>query len=197
MKKCKNKIREQNTLTGVTPRARVHPVKDLSLTGFTLVEIMIVVTLIGLLTMIAIPHITNIRNSAEISQAEIELGILAPAIQQLAWDTGKWPDGLDRTVPGDRETWDLTTSDAGLIAVDSNKFSNWCGPYVKEIPLDPWGNKYFFDPDYDTAYSGGGLSCSHYTAPTALGNEIVVGSFGPNGVGSNQYDDDDIYVIVK
>jgi hypothetical protein len=50
------------------------------------------------------------------------------------------------------------------------------------IPLDPWGHPYFFDTDYDIDPSGG------------VTNAAVIGSFGPNGVGQNVYDSDNIYI---
>ena len=68
-------------------------------------------------------------------------------IEQLAWDTGKWPGGIARNIQGNAETWDLTTSSAGILSAGS-AYANWQGPYAPEVPLDPWGNKYFFDPDY-------------------------------------------------
>ena len=52
---------------------------------------------------------------------------------------------------------------------------------LESIPLDPWKNKCFFDPDY--------------TISGAV--RVVVGSFGPNRVGPNLYDRDDIWVILK
>jgi len=148
--------------------------------GWTTVEIMIAVIIIGLLAAIAVPLMSKARRSARNKQAETDVQILAAAILQLAWDTGKWPGGLDRSVPGDPEITDLTTADAGLILVDSNKFPNWKGPYVREILRDPWGARYFFDPDY---------RISGVMRP-------VVGSFGPNGSALNVYDDDNIYVTL-
>jgi len=74
----------------------------------------------------------------------------------------------------------LTTGAAGLVQTDGN-YRNWAGPYIGLIPLDPWGNNYFFDTDY-----------------TVDGNlRVVVGSYGPNGVGLNLYDSDDIIRIMN
>ena len=98
---------------------------------------------------------------------------------QLAWDTGMWPGGTERTARGDMEVWNLRTAVGGLILADS-RFSEWNGPYVPSVPTDPWGNPYFFDPDY---LIGGTW-------------HVVIGSFGPNGVGRNVYDADNIYVTL-
>jgi len=148
--------------------------------AYTLMEIMIVVLIIGLLAVVAFPHFSKSRETARKKQAEMDLEMLSNAMLQLAWDTGKWPSGMARTAAGDPELWDLTTASAGLLQASSD-FSEWKGPYVRDIPLDPWGMPYFFDSDYRI----NGV------------NKIVVGSFGPNREGRNMYDNDDIYVILK
>jgi len=137
--------------------------------------------IIGGVLLIAVPTFVKVRKSVKINQAEAQLNILSAAVWQLAWDTGKWPDGLDCSVPGNPETWDLTGADAGLLVANSNKFPKWQGPYVPDIPADPWGSQYFFDPDYSIA----GVM------------RPVVGSFGPNCQGRNQYDDDNIYIVLN
>ena len=83
---------------------------------------------------------------------------------------------------GANEVWDLSQPAGGLLSTDGN-YPNWGGPYIDEIPLDPWGNPYFFDSDYDVPPTGGN-------------DAVVLGSFGPNGVGQNLYDSDDIIIIL-
>ena len=147
--------------------------------GWTVIEIMIVVLVIGVLLGVALPHVGKSRDAARTEQAKADLAMLSNAILQLAWDTGKWPGGLDRSVTGDVETWDLSTASAGLLSTNSS-FAGWKGPYLPRIPLDPWGSRYFFDPDYRIGSA----------------DRVVVGSFGPNKVGANVYDGDNIYVIL-
>ena len=96
---------------------------------------------------------------------------------QLAWDTGKWPNGAPLTAAGSTEEWDLSKDKCGLF-VNDGTYNNWKGPYYEGALEDPWENPYFFDPDYS------------YMSET----RIMVGSFGPNGVGPNQYDADDVKV---
>lgn len=148
--------------------------------GFTIVEIMVVVAVIGILCVIAVPMYSKIRNEARGREAMSELQLLHSAIRQLAWDTGKWPGAIAREAAQSAEIWDLSTADAGLLENDGD-FTGWKGPYIRNIKEDPWGNKYFFDPDYEVD----GV------------DHVVVGSFGPNGEGPNNYDDDDLYVIIK
>jgi general secretion pathway protein G len=147
--------------------------------GFTLTEIMITIAVIGVIMIMALPSIRKARTVAHQKEAEARIELLAAAIKQLAWDTGKWPRALPRNSTQDPETWDLSTADAGLVATDGD-FPNWQGPYIDKVPLDPWGSPYFFDPDYRVE----GV------------NRVAVGSFGPNKSGRNVYDSDNIYVIL-
>ena len=147
--------------------------------AFTLVETLTVVLVIGVLMMAVTTSIRKSRLSSQNKKAQVELELISSAVEQLAWDTGMMPRALNRVTPGSSECWNLTTDDAGLLGTDGD-FSNWKGPYLRKIELDPWGNPYFFDPDYLIK----GV------------NKMVVGSFGPNGVGRNRYDKDDIYVLV-
>ena len=147
--------------------------------GFTLAETMIVILIIGILTLMVTTSIQKSRRDGQLKKAESELEIISSAVEQLAWDTGMMPRALNRVTPGSSECWDLATDDAGLVGTDGD-FSNWKGPYIRAIDLDPWGNPYFFDPDYRINGE----------------DKMVVGSFGPNGVGRNRYDSDDIYVLV-
>lgn len=148
--------------------------------GFTLLEIIVVLLIVGLLALMAGINISKMVDKGKIMQAEHDLEIISTAIERLAWDTGQWPGGQPRNTWPDIESWDLSSPNAGLLSASTN-FTDWEGPYVDEIPLDPWENEYFFDPDY--------FILSQI--------KIVVGSFGPNKVGKNQYDADDIYIILK
>lgn len=148
--------------------------------GFTLLEIMIVVAIIGLLAAIAIPSFRKARETTRINVAKNDLRLIADAVGQLAFDTGRWPGGMfagDQTSP---ETWDLTGGAAGIVSNDG-RFPHWRGPYLNQVGNDPWGHPYFFDNDYETGAR----------------KLVVVGSFGPNGQGRNLYDSDDVYVRVQ
>jgi type II secretory pathway pseudopilin PulG len=140
---------------------------------------MIVAGILGLLAVIAVPRFVNARRSTRVEQARADLAILAAGVKELAWDTGMWPGGVERTHK-DKEVWDLTGPDAGLLSAWS-VFRNWQGAYVPDIHLDPWGSPYFFDSDYRVGNV----------------NHVVVGSFGPNRIGRNVYDSDDVFVIIE
>ena len=147
--------------------------------GFTLFEIMNDVSIIGLLAGIGIPAISRGVRNSDIKQAQAELEMISAAVLQLAWDTGKWPNGKDRTGGGSAEMWDISGDNCGLFGNDGT-YSNWKGPYYDGAIKDPWNRHYFFDPDY---YIDGDP-------------RIAIGSYGPNGGTIHSYDSDNIYVLL-
>lgn len=146
--------------------------------GYTLIELIVNVAIIGILVAIAIPAYSTFQQRAKVAQAQADLNTIRKAIETLVVDTGQWPGhqtiGKTNSV-GANEVWDLSAARAGLTATDG-QFPNWQGPYMRSVPRDPWGSNYFFDTDYQ---SGGK-------------DKVAVGSFGPNKVGQNVYDSDNI-----
>jgi prepilin-type N-terminal cleavage/methylation domain-containing protein len=130
-------------------------------TGFTLIELLVVISIISLLSSAVLASLSGTREQAQITAAESELNSIRVGIQQLINDTGKWPNGCP---PGDTNNPELHLDDpnAGLVSqpsiglVDggpcewtSKDVNEWDGPYVQADQLtDPWGNNYWFDPDY-------------------------------------------------
>jgi prepilin-type N-terminal cleavage/methylation domain-containing protein len=149
--------------------------------GFTLVEIMIVVGIIGVLAGIAIPAFQKARLQARISRVKNDLRVLSSAIDKMAFDTMQWPGGLRAGDPANPEIRDLSADSAGLVFNDSGTFTRWNGPYIDVVPEDPRDSDYFFDPDYR-------IDGQDYA---------VVGSFGPNKDGPNVYDVDNIYILMQ
>jgi len=151
--------------------------------GFTLLEVLVAIAIIGILSTLGMVAYKASIEQANVAKAQADIDAIYVAIGALMSDTGQWPGHQipeDVNLSGGNEVWDLTTAEAGLLATDGN-FPNWDGPYMPNIPLDAWGNSYFLDTDYTTP--------SGTTAP-------VIGSFGSNGVGQNLYDNDDIIKVV-
>ncbi len=143
--------------------------------GFTLIEVVIVIAVIGILAAIAIPIYGEYREKAKKAQAYAQLKDFQRAVEVLAADTERWPGPNPAAIVSDTEVWDLNAPAAGLVATNG-AFPNWNGPYLTAVPKDPWGSDYFFDPDYE-------INGQDFA---------VVGSFGPNKAGKNLYDADDV-----
>jgi len=153
--------------------------------GFSLIEILVVIGAIGILLGIAIPAYNGYREKAQIAEAKKVLKDIEIAIITLATDSGEWPGHQnlgELSSGGTNEIENLNDLKAGLVDNDTSPaFPNWNGPYMNAVPLDPWGNNYFFDTDYKIPSTGPDF--------------VVLGSYGPNGQGNNVYDNDDVRLI--
>jgi general secretion pathway protein G len=98
--------------------------------GFTLLELLVVMVIIGLLAGYVGPNYFSQIGKSEVKVARAQADALGKALDQLRLDTGHYPsmeDGLE-----------------ALVAPPANE-PRWDGPYLKKgVPLDPWGNPYVF-----------------------------------------------------
>ncbi|MGA1867228.1 MAG: type II secretion system protein GspG [bacterium] len=126
----------------------------------------------------------GMRERAMASQVYIQCGAIVKGVHVMEIDTGFWPGHTPAgtTSSPENEIEDLRIGRAGLLIDDpTNPYPDWSGPYIDEVYQDPWGKNYFYDSDY-------------YISDKKV---AVIGSYGPNGEGLNQYDEDDIYVILS
>ena len=98
-------------------------------TGFTLVELMVVLLILALLTTIAAPRVTKYLRKAKADTAKIQVEALSAAIDSIHLDIGRLP-----------------STDEGLkVLIESpSNVAGWDGPYVKKKDslIDPWGHPY-------------------------------------------------------
>ena len=99
--------------------------------GFTLVEILVVITIIGLIMGLVGPRVLNYLGESKSKAARIQIESLASALDLYYLDNGRYP-----------------TSSEGLTALvqRSGNSPSWNGPYLKGglVPGDPWGKPYVY-----------------------------------------------------
>ena len=109
--------------------------------GFTLIELMVVIIILGLLAALVAPKMFGRVGQAKQKAAYAQIELFGIALDSFRLDTSRYPttsEGLQT----------LITAPSGV--------ENWTGPYLKkeELPLDPWGHPYHYESpgshgDYD------------------------------------------------
>ena len=98
--------------------------------GFTLLELLVVVVIIGLLAGFVAPRYFGQVGKSEVNVAKAQIDALEKALDQYRLDTGHYP-----------------SNELGLKALlerPANE-AKWAGPYLrKDVPLDPWGKPYIY-----------------------------------------------------
>jgi general secretion pathway protein G len=130
--------------------------------GFTLIEIMVVVVIIGILGALVVPKLMGKPGEARITAAKVDIASLMQALKLYKLDNQRYP-----------------TTEQGLKSLIEKPSSGpaangWkTGGYVDKLPKDPWGNPY------------------QYLAPGVKG-EVDLFSLGADGLPGGTGDDADI-----
>ena len=98
--------------------------------GFTLIELMVVLVILGLLAALVAPRVLNRLGQSKQKIAKTQIEMLSSALDQFKLDTGRYP-----------------TTEEGLEAlVKDPGIPGWNGPYLKKnkIPKDPWGRDFVY-----------------------------------------------------
>lgn len=110
------------------PLHKAHPES-----GFSLVEIMVVMVIIGLLTTFVVINVLPVQDRAMVQKARADLARLDGALEQYRLDMLTYPneaEGLEA----------LVRSPSGLNFPDRYRH----GGYIKNLPVDPWGRTYIY-----------------------------------------------------
>jgi general secretion pathway protein G len=139
---------KSNTVGRRTPRQR----------AFTLVEMLLVLTILAILAGIVLPKLAGKSKQAKIDATKTEIASFKTALSMYEVDTGDFPKGRN-----------------GLQAlmVKPSGVQNWRGPYLDKdqgwTPLDQWNKPYVYE--YPGKHNPGGYDLY---------------SLGPNGIGGNE-----------
>ena len=105
--------------------------------GFTLIEIMLVVIIIGVLAAMVVPRLAGRTEQAKVVRAKSDIGALGVALDLYEMDLGQYPASLA----------ELVAQDAPSGLADELR-AHWNGPYLKKgLPTDPWGRDYHYERD--------------------------------------------------
>ncbi len=119
------------TLTGVRAQAALRRARRDSApnrAGFTLVELMVVIVIIGLLATVVAINVLPSQDRAMVGKARADISVLEQAIETYRLDNLTFPDDLQA----------LVAPPAGLARPERYRQ----GGYVRRLPEDPWGNPY-------------------------------------------------------
>lgn len=132
-------------------------------TGFTLLEMLVVLVIVGLLVSMVGPRLFTKVDAAKVQTAQAQIKLLRGAIETMRLDINVYP-----------------TAEQGLRLltdqpVDPTLRARWRGPYLEgAVPLDPWGTPY------------------QYTPPVSSGQPFTLYSFGGDGKSGGTGTDQDI-----
>lgn len=111
--------------------------------GFTLIEVMVVIVILGLLAGLVGPRLMDRVSGAKREAARSQIELLTTALDNYRLDNDRYPT----TRQGLEALW--TKPEAEPVP------RNWSGPYVREeIPRDPWGNSFVYRFPADSSRFG-------------------------------------------
>lgn len=134
--------------------------------GFTLLEMLVVLVIIGLLAGLVGPRLFSKVDQSKVTTAQTQIKMLRGAVENLRLDIGRLP-----------------SSDEGLTLLakapaEASLAQRWRGPYLDDaLPIDPWGQPY------------------QYSVPGADGQPFALFSFGADGKRGGDGDARDIGVL--
>jgi general secretion pathway protein G len=99
--------------------------------GFTLVEMLVVITIIGLIMGLIGPRVLNYLNESKVKAAKIQMQSFSGALDLFYLDAGRYPS---------------TSEGLGALVQRTSGIAAWNGPYLKggSLPNDPWNHPYLY-----------------------------------------------------
>jgi len=113
------------------PQLKTNRLRPARRRAFTLVEMLLVVTIIGILAALVIPKIMGRSEQARSTAANADInGGIKSALDAYEVDNGFYPKGKNGL---------------GDLVTQPRDAKNWRGPYLDKLPTDPWGNAYIYE----------------------------------------------------
>ena len=97
--------------------------------GFTLIELLLVLVILGILAAIVVPKFAGRTDDARNAAAKTQIAGFSTSLDAYEVDTGSYPKGSEGL-------FDLVQAPSDV--------QGWKGPYMKEVPVDPWGKPYVY-----------------------------------------------------
>jgi len=119
--------------------------------GFTLVELLLVLSILALLAGLVLPKLVGTKEKANIKAAIAQIGSFKTAIDLFEVDNGHYPAKLDE-----------------LVTKPRNASADW-HQYLDKVPLDPWGQAYIYV--FPGRHNQNGFDLSSPGPDTQSGNE--------------------------
>jgi len=94
--------------------------------AFTLVEMLLVITIIGILAALVIPKMVGRSEQARVTAVHADLSSIKTALDAFEVDNGYYPKSIQDLIQ------------------QPNNAKNWHGPYLDKVPQDPWYNNYLY-----------------------------------------------------
>lgn len=143
------------------PKSQFKNPKSKMAHGFTLVEIMLVVAIIGILAALVIPKIAGKSEEARETAAQADIkGGIKTALDEFNVDTGFYPQSLQDLIQKPRNA------------------RVWHGPYLDQLPMDPWNNAYLYS--YPGKHNAGGYDLWSAGPDGKSGDQDDIGNWQTN-----------------
>lgn len=149
----------------ISPSSNGRPLSGIAARGFTLIEIMVVVVIMGILAALVVPKLMGRADDARIVAAKQDIATVMQALKLYKLDNQRYP-----------------TTEQGLQALIAKPAvgpaaNGWkTGGYLDKLPKDPWGNPYqYLSPGINGEIDV--ISLGGDGQPGGVGNDADIGSW--------------------